>query len=114
MEVKRNVIPCPNGHYYNASIHACCPLCGDIGRRSGSGKVPSGGFSPAGSCRKPEFYHGNSAFPATTGLLDESNDMGPTISPDTSTEKNSKGDFPETVRGGDSAAPGQVSPVVGI
>lgn len=42
MEMKK----CPNGHYYDASIHVECPYCNSL---SGSGAtLPLGGFSAGG------------------------------------------------------------------
>lgn len=41
MEIKSELVMCPQGHYYNAAVHASCPICG------GSGSAPggAGGFS---------------------------------------------------------------------
>ncbi len=42
MEMKK----CPNGHYYDASIHADCPYCNNV---AGSGvTLPLGGFNAGG------------------------------------------------------------------
>lgn len=38
MEIKSELVMCPRGHYYNAAVHASCPICsGSVG--------PVGGFS---------------------------------------------------------------------
>lgn len=42
MEMKK----CPNGHYYDASIHADCPYCNNVA--GGSATLPLGGFNPGG------------------------------------------------------------------
>ena len=38
MEIK--MIECPNGHYYNAAVHASCPECAKAGRNAGEGNFP--------------------------------------------------------------------------
>ncbi|MCD8365209.1 MAG: FHA domain-containing protein [Clostridiales bacterium] len=40
MEIKNQLVQCPQGHYYNASIHASCPIC--------SGAAADGGVPPTG------------------------------------------------------------------
>jgi hypothetical protein len=42
MEMKK----CPNGHYYDASIHADCPYCNNVA--GGGVTLPLGGFNAAG------------------------------------------------------------------
>lgn len=42
MEMKK----CPNGHYYDASIHADCPYCSNAA--GGSATLPLGGFNAGG------------------------------------------------------------------
>lgn len=29
MEIKKNLTQCPNGHFYDASVHSSCPYCGN-------------------------------------------------------------------------------------
>ena len=38
MEIK--MIECPNGHYYNAAVHASCPECGKAGLGATEGNFP--------------------------------------------------------------------------
>lgn len=35
MEIKSELVMCPQGHYYNAAVHASCPICGGSGGASG-------------------------------------------------------------------------------
>ncbi len=47
MEIKSNVVPCPNGHYYNASIHSACPICGGVAAAAAAGAGSAvGSFIP--------------------------------------------------------------------
>ena len=38
MEIK--MIECPNGHYYNAAVHASCPECAKLGAGAAEGNFP--------------------------------------------------------------------------
>ncbi|MCD8218636.1 MAG: FHA domain-containing protein [Clostridiales bacterium] len=40
MEIKNQLVQCPQGHYYNASIHAECPICSGA---SADGSIPPTG-----------------------------------------------------------------------
>ncbi len=42
MEIKSELVMCPRGHYYNAAVHASCPICsGSVGPVGGMGGFPS-------------------------------------------------------------------------
>ena len=93
MEIK--MIECPNGHYYNAAVHASCPECAKNGVSAGEGNFPkttppgvdvSAQSSPMGHTM-PVINHGVPIGGATP--------------------------FVPTVPGGNLAADGQLEPVVG-
>ncbi len=53
MEIKSQLTQCPNGHYYNAALHATCPICAGQAADLGvtptdmqSGGESAGGFAP--------------------------------------------------------------------
>lgn len=106
MEVKTNLITCPQGHYYNAAVHSSCPICG------GAGSVPPTEGSPSA---------GTPGFPTTVPF----SETGPIRGGGTGFVKTEKVvqrevfpggvDMPGfTIIGGDEAAPdGQSEPVVG-
>lgn len=47
MEIKKNLMQCTNGHFYDASVHSSCPYCADAaGKENFSETVaPGGAFS---------------------------------------------------------------------
>lgn len=95
MEIK--MIECPNGHYYNAAVHASCPECAKTGASAGGGNFPK--TTPPGVDA-----------PAQNGVMGHTmpvnNHSVPTggagVTP-----------FVPTVPGGNLAADGQLEPVVG-
>lgn len=51
MEFQNQLTPCPNGHYYNAALHAKCPICNESAAAS---MPPTEPFSSApGSVTQP-------------------------------------------------------------
>lgn len=125
MEIKNDLVMCAKNHYFNASVHSACPICGgpavsaghtgsfvptekpDMGGASASfipTEAPTGG---AGSFIPTEAPTGAGASgfssPGATAPADSWNAPGGAVNPFSS----------QTVIGGDIAAAGQVDPVVG-
>lgn len=101
MEIK--MVSCPNGHYYNASIHATCPQCGGGQPMGATESVGNGSFIPT-----MPLGGGYSSDPGPTG-----GGMGGTVGP--TFGDGSIGDTGKTIIGGldDSFSQGSQEPVVG-
>ena len=117
MEIK--MVNCPNGHYYNAAMHAVCPECGMSGV-SGSqadaagnfGKTEAPGVSGAGN-------FGRTEAPGAAGF-DSGYSSGPTIAAGASVHDESLSGadpFGHTTIGGEEYGEGsytdRIAPVVG-
>lgn len=55
MEIKNQLVQCPNGHYYNSALHNTCPVCAQGGGvpptegiDGGAGSVPPSGAGEIG------------------------------------------------------------------
>lgn len=117
MEIKNDLVMCGKNHYFNATVHNVCPICGGpavSGRSSGSfmpTEKPDMGASPAGSAgsfvpteapqaaRTPGGPGGSGVTAPASPWTAPSGAVNPFSSP--------------TVIGGDISAGGKVDPVVG-
>ncbi|OUN23791.1 FHA domain-containing protein [Flavonifractor sp. An82] len=119
MEIKSKPVECPNGHYYNAALHASCPIC--------AGAQGSGAFAPTeapgqmgggvGSFQPTEAPNrsGSGAFAPTEAPGQMGGYAGGVTVPVGSWNAGVVADpfERETSIGGDLTADGQVEPVVG-
>ena len=116
MEIKNDLVMCAKNHYFNATVHNVCPICGSpaSGGRVGSfvptekpdaSGIPTGGtgnFIPTEAPQgAPAGVSGSSV--GATVPADSWNAPGGAINPFSA----------QTTIGGDIAAAGQVDPVVG-
>lgn len=104
MEVKNDLVQCPQGHFYNASLHSSCPYCG-----SSEGTIAFGGNDAA---------QGGYAPGSTVSFSGGGGDFSPTESPSISAaggigKGSSGGMFAPTMVGGDLQAGTETAPVVG-
>lgn len=91
MEIK--MVQCPNGHYYNAALHASCPECARSGGESAAAFSPT--EAPGAASAQP---------------------FSPTEAPGAAVPSGSMRNetpFGYTVIGGPESEPGQTEPVVG-
>ena len=110
MEIKNELVMCVKNHYFNAALHAACPICGSPASGSrGGGFAPMGnpgmGAVPAasvGSFIPTEAPQASAAPVAPVAPAASANSWG-AVNPFSS----------PTVIGGDLAADGEVDPVVG-
>lgn len=68
MEIKAQVTKCPQGHYYNAAVHAACPYCNSGASASPSELPKTGSLGPGeapNSAFPPTEAPGGGAFPHT-------------------------------------------------
>ena len=112
MEIKNELVMCANNHYFNASVHSVCPICGSPAADSrlggfmppanpGMGAAPLGGMGSFPHTEPPQ-----AAAPvAPQSIAGPANSWGAPggVNPFSSS----------TVIGGDLAAGGKVDPVVG-
>lgn len=107
MEVKTNLITCPQGHYYNAAVHSSCPICGGT---AGNSIPPTEGVPSAAGTGFPKTEPvGAGPIPSGgTGFIKTEPVIQREVIPGNI-------DMPgRTIFGGDDAAPdGQSEPVVG-
>lgn len=47
MEIKKNLTQCPNGHFYDASVHSTCPYCGNAAGKGNFSETIAPGASGA-------------------------------------------------------------------
>lgn len=110
MEIK--MIECPNGHYYNAAVHASCPECAKgtpAGQGNFSKTMPLNGAAPAGQGSFPKTTPPNAGAsgPAAMGrTMPVNNRNVPAGGPATPFGV-------PTEPGGDLAADSEIDPVVG-
>ena len=115
MEIQNGPAKCANNHYFNASVHGVCPICGGrpvAGGGAGSfmptekpdmGVAPAGGMGSFIPTEAPQGAGGFSGAPGATAPADPWKANGGAVNPFSS----------PTVIGGDLSASGQVDPVVG-
>ena len=117
MEIKNDLVQCPNGHYYNAALHTACPICGGTAVQGGQGNFPPTEKPGTGAAVPPTGGVGN--FPPTenpnrTGGGAMPGGIGATEPAGGWIGGGGVNPFSQpTVIGGDIAAAGQVDPVVG-
>ena len=113
MEIKNDLVMCAKNHYFNASIHSVCPICGGpaTGGRIGGyapmeqpvmGAAPSGGVGSFIPTEAPQAAR-TPGGPGVTAPAAPQNAPGGGVNPFSS----------PTVIGGDISAGGRVDPVVG-
>ena len=95
MEIK--MIECPNGHYYNAAVHASCPECAKAGMNAGEGNFPK--TTPPGVDTPAQGAVMGHTMPVNNYSIPSGG--------------NGATPFVPTVPGGNLAADGQLEPVVG-
>lgn len=117
MEIKNDLVMCAKNHYFNASVHSACPICGSpaaAGSRMGGyapqekpamGAAPAGGVGSFIPTEAPQAAAPSAPVGAPPGVTGPANSwsapgaVNPFSSP--------------TVIGGDISAGGKVDPVVG-
>ena len=114
MEIKNGPVMCANNHYFNATVHSVCPICGGPPVNTGGAGsfvptekpdmsgAPAGGVGSFIPTEAPQAA-GFSGGPGVTAPADPWSAPGGAVNPFSS----------PTVIGGDISAAGQVDPVVG-
>ena len=114
MEIRTSMVTCPNGHHYDSSKYAVCPVCGapaaggaDTGsftptEAPGMGAGAAGSFTPTEAPGSPAGYAGNAGYNAA---------FGETIAPEQA--RSNPDPFGVPTIGGFGADEGTVDPVVG-
>lgn len=119
MEIKTSMTTCPNGHHYDAALHACCPRCGAAAGSFSPTEAPGGGvmggFTPT---EAPGGYGGAGSFspteaPMGAGGAGYSPNFGATMPPEGDRYGNVNPFSVETMIGGDRVSGDQAEPVVG-
>ena len=118
MEIKNDLVMCAKNHYFNASVHNVCPICGSpasAGNRMGGyaplekpvmGAAPAGGAGGFISTEAPQAAVPSAppgASPCVTAPVNSWNAPGGGVNPFST----------PTVIGGDISAGGKADPVVG-
>ncbi len=120
MEIKNDLVLCPNGHYYNAAVHSACPICGGKAAQGGAGNFPPTERPGTGPALPPTggVPGGAGNFPPTEDPRHSAggavSGVGPTEPASNWSAGGGVNPFSQpTMIGGDLAAAGQVDPVVG-